>query len=50
MMSSADPDTNVLITRFLSPESVGEVHDFIPRPGPRTLKLPGRLSWHVGLP
>jgi GH15 family glucan-1,4-alpha-glucosidase len=24
------PDTNVLITRFLSPEGVGEVHDFMP--------------------
>jgi GH15 family glucan-1,4-alpha-glucosidase len=24
------PDTNVLITRFLSPEGVGELHDFMP--------------------
>jgi GH15 family glucan-1,4-alpha-glucosidase len=24
------PDTNVLITRFLSPDGVGEVHDFMP--------------------
>src|SRR5919204_157753 len=24
------PDTNVLITRFLSPAGVGEVHDFMP--------------------
>jgi len=29
------PDTNVLITRFLTPDGVGEVHDFMPvdRPG-----------------
>ena len=24
------PDTNVLITRFLTPDGVGEVHDFMP--------------------
>jgi GH15 family glucan-1,4-alpha-glucosidase len=24
------PDTNILITRFLSPDGVGEVHDFMP--------------------
>src|SRR5947209_4580346 len=24
------PDTNVLVTRFLSPDGVGEVHDFMP--------------------
>jgi GH15 family glucan-1,4-alpha-glucosidase len=27
------PDTNVLITRFLMPEGVGEVQDFMPPPG-----------------
>jgi hypothetical protein len=26
------PDTNVLITRFLMPEGVGEVEDFMPPP------------------
>jgi GH15 family glucan-1,4-alpha-glucosidase len=26
------PDTNVLITRFLMPDGVGEVHDFMPPP------------------
>ena len=26
------PDTNVLITRFLSPDGVGELHDFMPPP------------------
>ncbi|MHA3771004.1 glycoside hydrolase family 15 protein [Verrucomicrobiota bacterium sgz303538] len=35
------PETNVLITRFLSPEGVGEVQDFmpvgIPEPGPRQM-------------
>lgn len=24
------PDTNVLVTRFLSPEGIGEIHDFMP--------------------
>ena len=28
------PDTNVLITRFLMPDGVGEVHDFMPLPCP----------------
>jgi GH15 family glucan-1,4-alpha-glucosidase len=28
------PDTNVLITRFLTPEGVGEVQDFMPPPPP----------------
>jgi GH15 family glucan-1,4-alpha-glucosidase len=28
------PDTNVLITRFLTPSGVGEVQDFMPPPGP----------------
>jgi GH15 family glucan-1,4-alpha-glucosidase len=27
------PDTNVLVTRFLSPEGVGELHDFMPVSG-----------------
>ncbi len=27
------PDSNVLITRFLMPDGVGEVHDFMPPPG-----------------
>ena len=35
------PETNVLITRFLSPEGVGELQDFmpvgLPEPGPRQL-------------
>ena len=26
------PDTNVLITRFMTPDGVGEVHDFMPPP------------------
>jgi hypothetical protein len=26
------PDTNILITRFLTPDGVGEVQDFMPRP------------------
>ena len=29
------PDTNVLITRFLTPHGVGEVQDFMPIGGPR---------------
>src|SRR5512146_2141056 len=29
------PDTNVLITRFLMPDGVGEVQDFMPPPGKR---------------
>jgi GH15 family glucan-1,4-alpha-glucosidase len=28
------PDTNILITRFFTPEGVGEVHDFMPPPRP----------------
>ena len=28
------PDTNVLITRFLTPAGVGEVQDFMPLPRP----------------
>jgi GH15 family glucan-1,4-alpha-glucosidase len=32
------PDTNVLITRFLTPDGVGEVHDFMP------VDRPGRLT------
>jgi GH15 family glucan-1,4-alpha-glucosidase len=28
------PDTNVLITRFLMPDGVGEVQDFMPPPRP----------------
>jgi GH15 family glucan-1,4-alpha-glucosidase len=28
------PDTNVLITRFLMPDGVGEVQDFMPRRAP----------------
>jgi GH15 family glucan-1,4-alpha-glucosidase len=31
------PDTNVLITRYLSPHGVGEVHDFMPLDGPQRL-------------
>src|SRR5688572_32788674 len=27
------PDTNILITRFLTPDGVGEVQDFMPPPG-----------------
>ncbi|MGE5282945.1 MAG: glycoside hydrolase family 15 protein [Chloroflexota bacterium] len=33
------PDTNVLITRFLTPDGVGEVHDFMP---PRAGEAPHR--------
>jgi pentatricopeptide repeat protein len=29
------PDTAILITRFLTPDGVGEVHDFMPIAGPR---------------
>jgi GH15 family glucan-1,4-alpha-glucosidase len=29
------PDTAILITRFMTPDGVGEVHDFLPVAGPR---------------
>src|ERR1700756_4594078 len=32
------PDSNVLITRFLSPDGVGEVVDFMPVQGPREIR------------
>ncbi len=52
------PDTNVLITRFLTPDGVGEVHDFMPvdRPGQltgrhllvrRVMVVRGQMSFSV---
>ena len=32
------PDTNILITRFLMPDGVGEVQDFMPPPGTARLQ------------
>ncbi len=34
------PDTNILITRFLSPDGVGEIEDFMP------VGMPGAPEWH----
>jgi len=34
------PDTNVLVTRFLSPDGVGEIEDFMPA------GLPRDSPWH----
>ncbi|MGQ0812252.1 MAG: glycoside hydrolase family 15 protein [Nitrospiraceae bacterium] len=34
------PDTNILITRFLSPDGVAELHDFMP------VSFAGLSSWH----
>ena len=36
------PDTNVLITRFLTADGVGEVHDFMPIDRPHARELTGR--------
>jgi GH15 family glucan-1,4-alpha-glucosidase len=52
------PDTNVLVTRFLTPAGVGEVHDFMPPPRPgetthrqrlirRVLAVRGRIPFVV---
>ena len=41
------PDTNVLITRFLTPDGVGEVRDFMPIDECRTAQHRQRLVRHV---
>ena len=41
------PDTNVLITRFLMPDGVGEVHDFMPLPSPGEAKHRQRIIRRV---
>src|ERR1700756_2460723 len=41
------PDTNVLITRFLMPEGVGEVQDFMPPPRTREAVHRQRMIRHV---
>ena len=40
------PDTNVLITRFLSPDGVGEIDDFMPVGGGGDHD--GAISWSAG--
>src|SRR5262245_56802750 len=45
------PDTNVLITRFLSPSGVGEVHDFMPIDGQELIRrvvcVRGEFRWQL---
>jgi len=41
------PDTNVLITRFLMPEGVGEVQDFMPPPRAREAVHRQRMVRHL---
>ena len=39
------PDTAVLITRFLTPDGVGEVHDFMPNSSRASTTAASRTRW-----